>query len=231
MSPLARRSTWVRNHPSFTYIAPFFCLLLLLVATAGFEWNPVWQAPIVALILAGTAWACLPAELEFKLADASGGALLGVALFLIWIAPDILWPGYRILKPFNNLVVGHLHSTLTPASTHSAWVLFWRSVRAVLLVPVIEEIFWRGWLMRWLISPKFQEIPLGSYAPAAFWVVAILFGLEHGPFWDVGLIAGIIYNWWAVRTSSIADIIWAHAVTNACLSVYVIGAGAWQYWQ
>jgi CAAX prenyl protease-like protein len=85
--------------------------------------------------------------------------------------------------------------------------------------------------MRWLISPKFQSIPVGNYTTAAFWVVVLLFGLEHGPFWDVGLVAGGIYNWWTIRMHSIADVIWAHAVTNACLSVYVIGAGAWQYWQ
>ncbi|HXE11740.1 MAG TPA: hypothetical protein VN633_06460 [Bryobacteraceae bacterium] len=62
-------------------------------------------------------------------------------------------------------------------------------------------------------------------------MLAVLFGLEHGPFWDVGLIAAIICNLWAVRTRTIADLIWTHTGTNACLSVYVISAGAWQYWQ
>ncbi len=48
---------------------------------------------------------------------------------------------------------------------------------------------------------------------------AILFASEHGPYWDVGLITGVIYNWWMVRTKSVADCILMHAVTNAALSI------------
>src|SRR5256885_12134788 len=47
---------------------------------------------------------------------------------------------------------------------------------SVIAVPILEELFWRGWLMRWIVLPKhFERVPLGSYAPAAFWVVAVLF--------------------------------------------------------
>jgi hypothetical protein len=84
--------------------------------------------------------------------------------------------------------------------------------------------------MRWLIQKDFLSVPLGSYLPSAFWITAILFASEHGPYWDVGLAAGLLYNWWMVRTRSLADCILAHAVTNACLAAYVVCAGKWQYW-
>jgi membrane protease YdiL (CAAX protease family) len=58
----------------------------------------------------------------------------------------------------------------------------------------------------------------------------VLFASEHGAYWDVGLAAGVAYNWWMVRTRSLGDLILAHAVTNLCLSVYVIAAGKWEYW-
>jgi hypothetical protein len=109
-------------------------------------------------------------------------------------------------------------------------VLVLRSIRAVVIVPIIEELFWRGWLMRWVISPNFEKIPLGAYTPFSFWVVAALFASEHGSYWEVGLIAGVIYNWWMIRTKSLGDLILTHAVTNACLSAYVIAAGKWEYW-
>ena len=64
----------------------------------------------------------------------------------------------------------------------------------------------------------------------AFWVVALLFASEHGSYWDVGLLTGIIYNAWAVRSKSLGDLILTHAVTNACLCAYVIAAGKWEYW-
>jgi hypothetical protein len=98
------------------------------------------------------------------------------------------------------------------------------------LVPIIEELFWRGWLMRWLIDADFRKVPLGSYSGRAFWITALLFASEHGPYWEVGLLAGIAYNWWILRTRTLGDCIIAHAVTNAALSAYVIAAGKWQYW-
>jgi hypothetical protein len=84
--------------------------------------------------------------------------------------------------------------------------------------------------MRWLIDNDFEKVPLGKYAAMSFWVVAVLFASEHGSYWDVGLAAGIIYNWWMVRTRSLGDLILAHAVTNCALSGYVIAAGKWEYW-
>lgn len=64
----------------------------------------------------------------------------------------------------------------------------------------------------------------------AFWVVAVLFGVEHGPLWDVGIVTGVLYNWWMVRTRSLGDLILVHAITNACLSAYVLASGKWEYW-
>jgi CAAX prenyl protease-like protein len=103
-------------------------------------------------------------------------------------------------------------------------------IRAVIIVPIVEELFWRAWMMRWLIDNDFQRVPLGKYAPQAFWIVALLFASEHGSYWDVGLLAGIIYNWWMVRTKSLGDLILAHALTNFILGVYVIAYGKWEYW-
>ena len=65
-------------------------------------------------------------------------------------------------------------------------------------------------------------MPLGTYVPSVFWIVAVLFASEHGPYWEVGLAAGVIYNWWMVRTQNLADCIVAHAVTNGLLSAYVL---------
>ena len=65
---------------------------------------------------------------------------------------------------------------------------------------------------------------MGTWSAQAFWIVALLFASEHGPYWDVGLAAGALYNWWMLRTRSLGDLIVAHAVTNACLSAYVVPA-------
>jgi CAAX prenyl protease-like protein len=103
-------------------------------------------------------------------------------------------------------------------------------MRASLLVPVLEELFWRGWLPRWMQDARFYRIPLGQYSTLAFWATAVLFALEHGPYWEVGLVCGIIYNWWMRRTRSLGDLMITHAATNLALSTYVIVSGRWSFW-
>ena len=159
-----------------------------------------------------------------------GSVILGVAVFVIWIGPDLLIPGYRQHWLFQNAILGRISAPVPEQIIMSPVVLWTRILRAVVLVPIIEELFWRAWLMRWLISPRFEQIKLGAYAPMAFWITAVLFASEHGPYWDVGLITGVIYNWWMVRTRSLGDCILVHAVTNACLCGYVVATKHWEYW-
>jgi CAAX prenyl protease-like protein len=105
-----------------------------------------------------------------------------------------------------------------------------RCASSALLIPIVEELFWRGWMMRWLIDRHFLQVPLGKYSASAFWIVAVLFASEHGPYWEVGLAAGIVYNWWIIRTGNLADCMLAHGVTNAMLGGYVLLTDQWQYW-
>ncbi len=156
--------------------------------------------------------------------------VLGVAVFALWIGPDLLFPGYRHSWLFENSLLGTAKAGLTQTGQMQPAVLVLRALRAVIIVPIVEELFWRAWLMRWLINPDFEKVPLGAYAPLAFWGVAILFASEHGSYWDVGLLTGVIYNAWMVKSRSLGDLILTHAVTNACLSAYVVFAGKWEYW-
>ncbi len=154
---------------------------------------------------------------------------IGALVFVVWIAPDVLFKGYRHFWLFENAVMGKASTSFS--STQLSWpVLALRMIRAVVIVPIVEELFWRAWLMRWIIDANFQKIPLGKYTAQSFWIVAALFASEHGPYWDVGLAAGIIYNWWMVRARSLGDLILAHAVTNFILGGYVIAFGKWEYW-
>ena len=154
---------------------------------------------------------------------------LGLAVFVVWIAPDALIPGWRSQWLFQNSVTGHITTSIPPAEL-TPLMLALRLGRAALLVPIIEELFWRGWLPRWLQNSQFARIPLGQYTSFAFWTTAVLFAAEHGPFWEVGLVCGIIYNWWMRRTRSLGDLMLVHGVTNLALSVYVIVTGRWMFW-
>jgi CAAX prenyl protease-like protein len=174
---------------------------------------------------------CWPRELPLRPTKPWASIAVGAFVFFLWIAPDLFFPAYRQSWLFSNSVIGHLHSSLRPEALRSPWILAWRSIRAAVIVPVVEELFWRAWLMRWLVHNDFHRVPLGTYAPFSFWATAVLFAAEHGSYWEVGLLTGIIYNFWMIRTKSVADCILMHAFTNAILSGYVIATAQWQYWQ
>ena len=168
-------------------------------------------------------------SIDLRVRHLAATVAIGIAVFVVWIAPDLLFKGYRHFWLFENALTGKAQTSL--ASTTTNWpVLALRTIRAVVIVPIVEELFWRAWMMRWLIDSDFEKVPLGKYSAQSFWVVAVLFASEHGSYWDVGLAAGIIYNWWMVRTRSLGDLILAHAVTNGILGAYVIAFGKWEYW-
>jgi len=168
--------------------------------------------------------------LDFRVRNWFGSLALGVLVFVIWIGPDRIFPGYHGFWLFTNPVTGSMSATLPESSRGDPLFLSLRTLRSAFFVPIAEELFWRAWLMRWIVSPQFAEVPLGAWSARAFWIVAALFAVEHGPLWDVGLAAGILYNWWMVRTKSLGDLILVHGVTNACLSAYVVIVGRWEYW-
>jgi CAAX prenyl protease-like protein len=219
------------RNPSARYLAPFAIFFGCLAIFPKLPLSPNWQAPLWVLVLGVACFLCWPRQFSARPKHWLASIGIGVSVFVLWIAPDVLIPGYRQHALFSNTLVGHLHSSLPSAELHNGWLLAWRTARAVLVVPVLEELFWRAWLMRWLINTQFEKVPLGTYAPSAFWATAILFASEHGPYWDVGLLTGIIYNLWMIRTKSLADCVLMHAVTNLVLSGYVIATAQWQYWQ
>ena len=155
--------------------------------------------------------------------------LLGIAVCALWVAPDLLIPGWRSSVIFQNSVMGQLKTSIPPTEL-TPLMLVLRTMRAALLVPIIEELFWRGWLVRWLQNNHFERVPIGQFTALAFWVSAILFAAEHGPYWEVGLLCGMIYNWWLWRTKSLGDLILVHGVTNLALSLYVITTKRWEFW-
>ena len=221
---------WRERYPSVGYVAPFLSVLLL-IAIPKPQAFVYWEWPLRVLLVSAVCLFVWPPGLSLRPSNSLLSVVLGIAVFALWIAPEVIDPHYRESALFSNALLGHVGSSLAPEALRSTNVLFWRTVRAFTIVPVAEELFWRAWFMRWLINLDFQKVALGAYAPMAFGLTALLFGLEHGPYWDVGLVTGIVYNFWMVRTKSLGNCILVHAVTNLCMSLYVIKYAQWQYWQ
>lgn len=223
--------TGVTTKPTAAYIAPFvaFVAIMAIERAAALPAGPLYAVRFFAV---GAVLLLFSRHvIDLRVSAPWGSAVVGALVFIIWIAPDLIFgPGYRRHWIFENAVTGAAVPTAPDGLRHNVPFLVLRTLGCAALVPVIEELFWRGWLMRWLIAHDFLKIRIGTYVPFAFWMTAVLFASEHGPYWEVGLLAGVLYNWWCVRTGSLANCIAAHAVTNGMLSVYVLVTGRWQYW-
>jgi CAAX prenyl protease-like protein len=209
------------------YIAPF----AVFIALRWLPFPPEWLAPVRFVLVAATLAALSRRAMPGRPGFAAGSILLGAAVLAIWIGPDLLWgQRYREFVLFHNGVTGAARSSLPAYLKLNSGFIAVRVLESAILIPIIEELFWRGWLMRWAIRSDFESVPVGQYTALSFWAVALLFAAEHGPYWEVGLMAGVAYNWWAVRTRNLADCMLAHAVTNALLAGYVLVFDQWQYW-
>jgi CAAX prenyl protease-like protein len=212
--------------PTASYVAPFAVFLLFLVSKDYFPYEYPLRVLTVAAVLFVFSRRIAAGKINHSLAS----VFLGVLVFGLWIAPDLISHAYRQHWLFHNAILGAPLSSLPAAAQADANFLVFRILGTAILVPIVEELFWRGWLMRYLISHHFEQVRLGAYSHLSFWSTVVLFASEHGSYWDVALIAGIAYNWWMIRTGSLQDCILAHGVTNACLAIYILAAGQWQYW-
>ena len=225
------RSADSRRRATIAYVAPFLAFICIMAVERVVPLPPQWMYLVRFLVVTALIGALSWPYLSFRPSAPLASIAIGVAVCIIWVAPDVLFgDSYRHHWLFENSITGAAASSLDPHLKANIAFMLLRSISSAILIPILEELFWRGWMMRWLIDKDFLSVPLGKYVPSAFWIVALLFASEHGPYWEVGLAAGIIYNWWIVRTRNLADCILAHAVTNAVLCVYVLFTGHWQYW-
>lgn len=221
----------LNRYPATQWIAPFLFFMLLLALSPSIPlaqpWESVFRVGSLVLVIALFSWGIVR---EMRVRHAAGSIALGIAVCALWVAPDLLFPGWRSHWLFQNGITGTLKTSIDPAELANPLVAGLRVARAALLVPILEELFWRGWLPRWLVNNDWQKVPLGTYTTFAFVGTAVLFAMEHGPYWEVGLLCGLIYNWWMWRTRSLGDLVLTHGVTNAALSGFVLVTGRYEYW-
>jgi hypothetical protein len=177
----------------------------------------------VAILLAVCLRTC--DELSFRdlrnMRDTLTSIASGLVVFFLWINMD--WT-------FGPGGAPHGYDPYQVQDTGGRMALIAvRLAGASLVVPLMEEVFWRSFLMRYLIRNDFTSVAVGTFTWGSFVPVAILFGLEHH-YIVAGIMAGVAYNLLAVYTRSIAQCTLSHAVTNLSLGIYVLTTGNWQFW-
>ncbi len=147
---------------------------------------------------------------------------LGGDLFKMVLAPfKGGWPaGPEVVDP----TVG-----LTPLAWWSQAVL--RIAVATTTVPLVEELFWRAFLLRALIDwNRFDRVPLGQFTWFSFLGTSLLSCLQHPAQWGVSVLCWFAFNGLFYWKKSILFLVIVHGVTNLALYLYVLAAGDWQFW-
>jgi CAAX prenyl protease-like protein len=163
---------------------------------------------------------------ELAEAPRSPAALLlalatGIGVFILWIVPMPAWMSTgETVAPFRP--VG-------PDQTPLWGLIAVRAFGAVLVVPVMEELFWRSFLMRWIDRRDFLHWPPAQVSWTGIFASSAVFALAHS-LWLAGLAAGLAYAWVYRRTGNLWYPVLAHATTNGALAAWVVATGDWSYW-
>ena len=97
-------------------------------------------------------------------------------------------------------------------------------------MPIAEELAFRGFLIRRVMSADFQTRGIREYTYVALLISSLAFGLMHGDRWIAGTAAGLLYAAAMLKRGRIGDAVVAHATTNALLAVWVLAGGRWDLW-
>ncbi|CAN5503007.1 CAAX prenyl protease-related protein [soil metagenome] len=225
-TPAGKRKLIAHALPMFLFVALFsLCSLLRRPGAALWLAAPeFWVYPLQTFLCAGLLvfyWR----EYEFHpLRRPAFTVAIALLVFVLWIAPQQFFH-------FPARLVGFNPDTLS-ASPAAYWTtLILRFIRLVIVVPLVEEIFWRGFLLRYLISERFDTVPFGTFRWLSFAVVTLAFGLSHSMAdWPAALLTGALYNLVAYRTKSLSTCVLAHALTNLALGLWIVATKQWGFW-
>ena len=225
------------SRPWLPYVAPMAAFLLLTsaegylpkttVGTADPTWYAVAYAAKVAIVSV-VAWLCRSAWRDLtprpNLATLALAVWAGLAVAAVWVIIDPYTPrlpfsgGARVGFDPHSLAVPGRYAFLAA-----------RLYGLVVLVPLVEELFWRSFLMRWVIDPDFLKVPVGRVTLAGAAVTSGLFALAH-PEWLAALLTGLNWALLLRQTRSLSACVVSHAVANAALGAYVLTSGDWKFW-
>lgn len=155
--------------------------------------------------------------------DWAASLVVGGAVFGLWIVMDKGW-----------MVIGSSPSGGFDPRQYGSDALHWpltllRVIGLAVVIPVVEELFWRSFLMRWFERTDFLAVRPTEVGAQAFMITAALFAVEHTQ-WLAGLMAGVAYGWLYIRTGKLWAPVLAHATTNGLLGAWILATAQWHFW-
>ena len=219
-------------------VAPFIIFLLLTFCQGQFGVaSAYWFYLAKTLAAIWLIWEMRPLVSEMHWALSWEAVVIGVGVFVMWIGLDPFYPKLTeiIAKLGLSRFFGTSQTIWNPHAQFGensalAWLMIvTRILGSTLVVPPLEEVFYRSFLYRYIARPDFLSVPLNRFFPLPFFATAAVFGFSHFQ-WLAGILCGMAYQWLVLRKNRLGDAMTAHAITNFLLGVWVAWQGAWQFW-
>ncbi len=213
------------SSPLLARVAPFFVFLALTLCQGLFgEAGRYWFYFAKTLVGVWLIWLVRPLIVEMRWKVSWEAIVAGVAVLLIWIGLDDFYP-----KLGKAGAAWNPHAQFG-ADGGVAWLLIAvRILGSTLVVPPLEEVFYRSFLYRYIAKVDFQSVRLGAFLWKPFLATALVFGFAHFE-WLAGILCGFVYQGLVCRKGRLGDAMTAHAITNFLLSLWVVWKGAWHFW-
>ncbi len=221
-----------------------FVLFLVIGAAEGryFPGSQYWLY-VAKTVVSGALlyyWRGLISEMRW--AFSVSGLLSGLVIAALWIGLDGVIPSLdAIWYAARKLVTGQAAPPVTPDALWNPITYFvgqpalgWgfvaiRVLGRSLVVPAMEEVFYRSFFYRYIANPKFLEMPIGVWHSVAFLVTCAAFSFSHPGQWLAALICAATYQWLVIRHKRLGDAMLAHGVTNLVISIWAITTGQWKF--
>ena len=217
------------------YLLPFVVYVLGVSLAAQFPSQyPLVYAAVVVVVTTLSWRLCRGRGIFIPHCRVGGAILIGLVGIALWIGLSELRVEERIaeylpgwLRPTRRAAYNPFAELALPLAAGGFVAL--RLFGLAVLVPLVEELFWRGFLLRWVISENWQDVPLGRFTVTSFLVVTLFFTLVH-PEWFAAATYCALLNGLLYWKRNLWDCIVAHSVSNLVLGVYVLLTGAWWLW-
>lgn len=226
------------DSPILARVAPFVIFLLITFCQGRFfDGSEYWLYLAKTLVGAWLIWEMRDAVTEMQLCLSWQALVVGLGVFVMWIGIDPLYPKLGELLAKVGLakatgvepVLWNPNVEFGQGSAVAWFFMIMRILGMALVVPPLEEVFFRSFLYRYIAKPNFQSMPLGQFAWPPFLITSVIFGLEHHQ-WLAGILCGFAYQCLVIWKKRLDDAIVAHGVTNFLLGVWVVWKGDWKFW-
>ena len=215
------------------YVLPMFTFLAFIWLGSNWSkehpWTYVTAYVARTIIVAGLLLYLWPCFTKIRWNHWWLGAIVGVVGIFQWVGMQLfLQRHFDHFKPSSDF--------FNPATYFQTPASLWyfvavRMIGAVLVVPVMEELFWRDYLWRQILAPSdFKLASVGEWDWRAFLIVSGAFALVHGNWWATSIVWALMVGALLVYTKSLGACIIAHAVTNLLLAFYVLWKKDWAFW-